>query len=425
MLNEEQAVAVVQMHEHCEARGGNPFMRLIGPAGTGKTFCMSHLAQRTRKRMVFTAPTNKAVKVLQEAMRKPGYKPDTCTIYSLLGLVMKPDGEVKVLAVPDDEVDLSQVDVVVIDEASMINTPLWGHIKAASRNHSNIRWVLMGDDYQLPPVGEAISPIFEVEMLEVRLTKIMRQDNQILKLSADLRGRVEKPYGALTLSPDNDGLEGIWTLSYGDFEARVKQDADRFIKGEAKAVAWRNLRVNHFNRLIRAQHFAEFEKYPWQKGDRITMLGPINDRLRQTEDGKYPLVATTDEEGTVEDAQIAPHPQFKDFECWRILCRTDFNAAIVLWALHPSAQAKFETRTARLAAEAKANGKLWAHFWDFKDAFHPVRHAYAITAHRAQGSTYHAAYVNWRDILLNDNRAEAYRCLYVAASRPKKELYLG
>ena len=79
----------------------------------------------------------------------------------------------------------------------------------------------------------------------------------------------------------------------------------------------------------------------------------------------------------------------------------------------------------RLAAEARANPKLWGAFWEFVEAFAPVRHAYAITSHRAQGSTYIRAFVSWRDILLNPNRAESMRCLYVAASRPKKELYLG
>jgi ATP-dependent exoDNAse (exonuclease V) alpha subunit len=68
---------------------------------------------------------------------------------------------------------------------------------------------------------------------------------------------------------------------------------------------------------------------------------------------------------------------------------------------------------------------LWKKFWAFKESFHSARHAYAITAHRAQGSTYQIAFVDYRDILLNRNRQEAARCLYVATSRPKKELYLA
>ena len=64
-------------------------------------------------------------------------------------------------------------------------------------------------------------------------------------------------------------------------------------------------------------------------------------------------------------------------------------------------------------------------FWEFKEAFHKLRHAYAITAHRSQGSTYDTAFVDWRDILLNRNRGEAFRCLYVACTRPKRRLFLN
>ena len=77
------------------------------------------------------------------------------------------------------------------------------------------------------------------------------------------------------------------------------------------------------------------------------------------------------------------------------------------------------------SAEARVAPRKWGAFWEFKDAFHKLRHSYAITAHRSQGSTYNAAFVNWQDILLNRNKPEAMRCLYVACSRPKKELYLG
>ena len=93
--------------------------------------------------------------------------------------------------------------------------------------------------------------------------------------------------------------------------------------------------------------------------------------------------------------------------------------------LHEEHEGAFANKTERLAQEAKADKRKWRHFWDLKDAFHSLRHAYAITAHRAQGSTYEHAYVDWRDILLNRNRQEAYRCLYVACTRPKKVLVLG
>lgn len=426
-LNPEQEVAVTQMADHCHSRGASdfPFFLLEGPAGTGKTFCMSELVERVKKRIVFTAPTNKAVKVLREALTTADYKPDCCTIYSLLGLMMAANGEVKELSAPEEEVDLSTCDIVVIDEGSMNGTLLMRYVKSAAESHPKLRWIIMGDRWQLPPVGEDWSPIWAEAWPRATLTQIMRQDNQILRLSAQVRGLIETPMRALTLRNDHDGVEGVWTWNASELEVGVKEDAKAFLDGSAKFIAWRNVKVDTFNRIIRQELFADGEKYPWQPGDRITMLGPIKDLLKTKEDGSHPLCATTDEEGMVERADLLEHPEFKEFLCWRILWRSDFNTSATLWVLHPSMRGKFDQRVARLAAEAKAERKLWAKFWDFKDAFHPVRHAYAITAHRAQGSTYTRAYVNWRDIMLNQNRSEAYRCLYVAVTRPKKELYLG
>lgn len=428
MLNEQQELAVAAMTAHCLqplAKGQAPFFVLKGQAGTGKTFCMRSLVERVKKRLVFTAPTNKAVKVLRESITSQDYKPDCCTIYSLLGLQMLPNGEVKELKQREDTVDLSEVDVIVVDEASMVNEVLLRHIEAAAEAHPKIRWIMMGDKWQLPPVGEAWSRVWAVPWGGAELTKIMRQDNQILALSAHVRELIEKPMAALKIKSNNDGQEGVWCASSDNFVKWLEERPEEFLGGQSKAIAWRNLRVDYFNRIVRARLFSESDVYPWQEGDRITMLGPIQDVTRELENGSHPIVATTDEEGVVERADQAQHPLYPEFLCWRVLFRSDFNTRATLWILHPSMQAKHAQRVARLAAEAKANSRLWGAFWEFKDAFHPVRHAYAITAHRAQGSTYEKAYVNWRDIMLNQNRSEAYRCLYVAVTRPKKELYLG
>lgn len=415
-LNTEQQVAVDAMYLHATQTGDDPFFVLEGPAGTGKTFSMKALVQRYKRRVVFTAPTNKAVRVLRETLRNDEYKPEAKTIYSLLGLQMMANGEIKELAKPEDDVDLSDFSLVVVDEASMVNEALMGYIEDASQKHKRIRWIFMGDPYQLPPVGEDRSLVWAIPKI-ARLTKVMRQDNQILAMSIHLREMVEKPFGKLRLDSDNDGEEGIWSCPGGQLDLAILNHKDSFTKGESKAIAWRNVEVDRLNQLVRKELFAEPVKYPWQPGDRITLLEPA-----KSLEGE--IIGTTDEEGAVERADLAAHPSHADLECWRVVMRTDFNAAITLWVPTQVTAAKIEIRAGRMAAEARAT-RNWKDFWAFKDSFHKVRHAYATTAHRAQGSTYLRAFVSWRDILKNGNRGEAMRCLYVAASRPKKELYLG
>jgi exodeoxyribonuclease-5 len=415
--NDEQAVAIAAMLDHLKTTGDDPYFVLRGPAGTGKTFTSTNSLLQFKRRVIVTAPTNKAVRVLREALKQWDLRLECRTIYSLLGLKLAPNGEIKELTKPEDPVDLEDVAAVFVDEWSMVNQALWGHIQDAQQRHKRLRWVFMGDQYQLPPVGEMSSPIAGLTKGS-ELTRIMRQDNQILKLAAHLRDMVAKPFAQLRLIEDNNGEEGIWKPV--SLDQAILNQAQGFAKGENKAIAWRNATVDRLNRLIRQELFADGDKYPWQEGDRITLLEPAMNFDNE-------IIGTTDEEGAVEDSQIANHPEHEEFKCWRILMRSDMNTAMTLWVLHDDPKNKFlfEQRKARLATVARANPKAWGEYWSFMESFHKVRHAYAITAHRAQGSTYQRAFVNWKDILANQNRGEAMRCLYVAATRPKKELYLG
>ena len=133
----------------------------------------------------------------------------------------------------------------------------------------------------------------------------------------------------------------------------------------------------------------------------------------------------TDDEALVESVVECRHPLAPKYAALELKCRTETNKVIRLLVLHPSGQAMFDTDSTNLAHDAKANGKLWKKFWDHKDLFHDVKYAYALTTHRAQGSTYENVWVDYQDILLNRNRREAFQCLYVASSRPTKRLYLA
>ena len=117
-------------------------------------------------------------------------------------------------------------------------------------------------------------------------------------------------------------------------------------------------------------------------------------------------------------------PGLQQFKCWSLKCTLDDNRLVHLWLLHPESQNDFEIEKERLAISARAAPRNWGVYWEFCEAFHKARHGYAITAHRAQGSTYEAAFVDMGDILVNRNIPEARRCLYVACSRPKKLLFI-
>lgn len=418
-LTLEQGTAIEAMLDFL-ADHDKQFFLLSGYAGTGKTFCIQCLIPRVRGRLIFTAPTNKATKVLHDTLATDTYAPECRTIYSLLGLRLEANGEVKKLTEPEDPLDLTKYKAVIVDEASMVNSNLFRFIKLTAESQ-HVKFIFLGDSAQLPPVGELRSPIWGNAHAGAELQAVMRHDNQILALATAIRKVVDHPAPRIKLVSDNDLGVGVWRLEEGEFEHRILEAAacGRFSQPNmAKAIAWRNVTVDALNRRIRQRIFDNATSTPWLVDDRVLVMEPAKDLSGET-------AATTDDEGRVTRVELEGHPEWREFKIWRINVTLDSNKPVILRVLHKDCAAAYTAKVEELAQAARLDGRKWKMYWNFREAFHKLRHSYAITAHRAQGSTYEAAFVNWKDILLNRNRGEAYRCLYVACTRPKKELYLG
>lgn len=420
-LNEEQQTALTAIIDWLNPDNPEQFMVLRGSAGTGKTFCIRALVDSMRGKLVFTAPTNKATKVLRESVTTKDYKPECRTIYSLLGLRLEASGEVKILTArtnEDEPLDLAHYRCIIVDEASMVNEHLRGHIHAAA-DQFKIKFLFLGDPAQLPPVGEVRSSIWRIKNVAV-LHKVMRHDNQILTLATALRDLVDLPNPKPELLDDYSEDGGVRVLSTQSFVESIMLAADEGQFSEpngSKAIAWRNVTVDRYNAIIRRRIFPEATQ-PWLVGDRVLFMQPgkdLDDR---------PMVST-DDEGAITRVSEDWHPIYGDMKVWRVSVCLDDNRTAIAQVLHEGSKTRFEEKVQNLSNEARVNGRKWRDFWAFKEAFHALRHAYAITAHRAQGSTYDTVFLDYRDILVNRTKAEAMRCLYVGATRPKRWLYLG
>lgn len=420
MLNfsEEQQLALSAMQAFLLPSCKDSYFLLQGGAGTGKTYTLQGLLERFSGRVVYTAPTNKAVRVLRDTLSRDDYKPECKTLYSLLGLRMEPNGTVRVLVYPEDPTDLSSYNLIVVDEGSMLSSVILSHLQKAVALHK-LKVIVMADAAQLPPVGEKASLILGTECGS-SLKKVMRYDNQILKLATSLRECTEHPAPSIRLIGDNEAGEGVWVESKQEIEKRILDAVEQGMFSQpcgAKAIAWRNVTVEALNKLIRNRLFKQPE-VPWLPEDRVIVMEPAKDLEGNP-------VAMTDDEGTVVSATETVHPLFPQYPCWEIRITLDSNKLIVLHVLHEKGYAAFAKKLEEILTEVKTNKKLWKTFWAMKDAFHKLRHAYAITAHRSQGSTYDTVFVDWKDILLNRDRQEAFKCLYVACTRAKRRVFLG
>ncbi len=417
-LNDEQMAAVTAIQDWLANPTGDSFYTLSGFAGTGKTFTVRYICKLVRGKIVLTAPTNKATKVLRETFTLDDYKPECRTIYSLLGLQLSAQGEIKELKEPDDPIDLSDYKLVIVDEGSMISTRVMRYIERAAYDHK-LKFLFMGDPAQLPPVGEQTSPIWQFPS-KSQLERVMRYDNQLLKLATSIRQVVDAPFPKVNLQADNDGSEGVWKYDGKYFRAAIASTAHAghfATPGHSKVIAWRNVTVDTYNKLVRQVMF-EGTTEQFVVGDRVIFTEPARDFADEP-------IAATDDEGTITRVIVEQHPLHEEFKVYRLSIQIDGGRLVAAYKLHPDSQEAYSAKVEQLAAEARFAKHKWKDFWGFKEAFHQVRHAYAITAHRAQGSTYQQVFVDYKDILLNRTRHEAFRCLYVACTRASKRLVLG
>lgn len=408
------------------------FYTLQGYAGTGKSFLVAHLAKSGIKRppedpniiwsqvkpeqICFTAPTNKAVKVLRGYLDNAGLSACTTkTIYALLGLSLQANGEVKELTSPEEPVDLSHFELIIVDEASMVNRFLFEAIRTAIANW-NVPFLFMGDPAQLPPVGEASTPVWKIENKSL-LTTVMRYGDSMLDLATSIRNVVDNPFPSIKI----ETKPPVYRLGKSDWYDKIIENLELFKTGDAKVISWRNITVDKYNAFIRGHIFGlrEAKSSVWLPTDKIVATA----HLKNLDDETF---MKTDEEATILQVAVGHHPRHTEYEIWNLLCELDNGRKVTIRTLTPEGQFALNNKLNELSMEAKSGKRYkWREFWKLKEAFNEVRHSYAITSHRSQGSSYIKTFVDLEDIMLNRNRAEAFRSLYVSCTRQRQEIYIS
>lgn len=446
-LNEQQQSGIDAMLKFYSEKNKS-FFSLIGPAGTGKSTTIQHLIERLPKgtKICFTAPTNKAVRVLRKMAFKMGLQVECMTIYSLLGLKVTMQKDKEVIK-GGGKSFFDKFDIVVIDEMSMINTELLGYIHRAVNLAEHTQVILMGDACQLPPVGESISATFAIDNKAV-LTKVMRQrdENPILGLCTDIRHAIED---GMTQAPkiqamtNTEGNIGVHIMAGSMFSAWMPSafNTDSFDNNVDKfrVIAWRNKTVEDYNKQIQSIRYPGL-KMPFSKGEPVVFSSPLhrlstnihfdNERVLS---GWDDVLCSTESEGIIDSiAEIDPFVfgptdtqkqagfNFRPFVLSRyaVVCNMIENVEPQLLFTVTQDTDILKDLLNFIAGNIKdGSGFTWFNFWVLNKFFADIRPAYAMTAHKSQGSTFENVFIDAQDILSNPNREEALRCLYVAVSR--------
>lgn len=408
--------------------GGAKGFVIIGEGGTGKTTCVMTAAQRfldAGLKVLFAAPTNKAVKQLEKSAKSFGLSGNNCafqTLHSALGLALLPSEENKYAAQVGDGV-FDIFDICICDEASMLSKILLQNYLMPRASAKGVRLVLMGDDMQLPPVKEAKSLAFE-QFPQYRLTEVERQSegSEILTVTGLLRTAIEG--GKVFKHPEVSGA--VETLRAIDFLPKLLEEFDSSTDLEkVRVLAWRNRRVDEINAAIRRKIYGK-DAERFETGERVVTGAPV-----MGADG--PLLST-DEECTVQycrEDSLWDEDSGEEFKTYLLALKPIYADASQVFAhvLHESEEDRYWGRLNELAKKAKAHPNMarnyWARYHKFKDLFSTIKYCYCITVHRSQGSTYDTVFVDVKDLLGSTIRKERQSLLYVAFSRPRERLVIN
>lgn len=392
------------------------------------------------------APTNKAVGVLRDKIGD-STPAEFRSIHSFLGLRMSEREDGSMECKPSGSPSLHEYDLAIVDECSMIGDGLFTMILGAART---CRVLFVGDPAQLPPIDQSsvvpqVSPTFGMVQHRVMLSEVVRQaaDNPIIALSMQIRHAIEAGR-AMTTYQLADALSEAAashvSIAYGG-EATIYNWALGALQAgmDARIICYTNQAVENYNRAL---HGALYDhRTPFAIGERIIvneqydearLVGPS---LAFERSMRVPLY--TSEEAMVEAIEQAEHPFYPQIPAFRVvLYRGEDQPAV--FGFVPADRAAFEAEKSRLwqvwrNLKAEEIGRNSYELRDkrtaasqaailFTKAFMPIRHVYAITAHKSQGSTIDTVIVDYNNLSKIKDPFTFNRSLYVAATRAARFL---
>jgi hypothetical protein len=404
------------------------------PAGCGKTFLAKHFTKMLPNAFpLFTATTNEAARQLELTGLQ-----DVRTTHSALGLIPSMQQENTSFyqkALPEY---LAEHNLLIIDEASMagIGADTEEEIKLIGDYALDLgmRILWLGDSYQLPPIEtqDGIAPIFTQGFLTVALTEVVRNKGVILEFCTALRKSIDSSVRKFPSVP-----RGISSITYPKLYAMLKDET--FLQGVKKGntviITWRNANVDELNKQIRIGLFGkELAAKPYLPTDQILFTKPLLVGVFPTETrylvGNKQIKQGASVNSRAEIIKVI-EAELYGIECYKCSIRLEGGIMETAWIPTASGNNKLNklrsatvVRIAQVSSSKKAS--MWEEWHAFRNCFASVKHSYAITTHRSQGSTIPNVIVNVIDILAGVNRSPllAYKMLYTACSRASCELTL-
>lgn len=435
-----QSNAFNEICNHLEGDEGKEFL-LTGGGGVGKTYLLKRIISKYLKTYFFcVAPTHKATSVLREKIITEGKNKEILTLAKFLGLRQDYDEEGKTFFETKDTTKYFLQKIkdhcgafknycLIVDECSMIDLKYLNYI-----NTVGIKIIYVGDSYQLPPIDieskiAKISPIFTIKKINKYKMKTMMRtaDDDLMTLYQVLRQCVDTLEDPKEFIKYFNRKKNIKWMTKPQFRTALKKTK---MKTNSMVIAYsgQEKKVGEYNKLIKDRKEGEAK---YMKGDKMMFNNFYQHKKKRFNTGK--LFNICHAEQTEEESKYFG----KTFRVYKI--KIDDNNIVINKIYDDDRKifldsARVKRNIIKNIIAQKCLSKvettlLWKEYYtNYNNLDAPISDAYAITCHKAQGSTYEEVYIDLTNIECcirqNGDEAMIRRAIYTAASRASKKVYI-
>jgi len=423
---------------------------IMGAGGTGKTYTICHTINSYKKKVLFLGATNKVTNVLKDSLKNSGYSkfPTIKTIDSFLKFKIEKD-HLNQNTISYKFPSKSEIpDLIIIDEISLIS---FSKFQLIEQLKNKCKLILLGDHLQLPPIEEERQNIvrnedgFQVSRIFLSIPKEntftltiqnrQKTDSELGQLVANFRKFMHLNMNPIKIAEQKSNGKDI--LYFDNIN-------DKFLKEEIKnnicvSVCFKNLSVLNYNWLIGSTKSMrkDYRLNEINVGD--SMMFDSYYIYKETKFYTSNIVDIISIKKNIEEKFVIKDKMIKTITFNEITVMTDELEEKVIRYIHGGlyglnggglsssvyGQRKTYNEHINKGKNVDENKKylkdLNTRFSDYQNSFAKLKRPYAITCHKAQGSTYENVIIPVYDYFMM-NYKDANQLLYVALSRAKSKV---